>query len=388
MAQDAKQLPTSTTNDSTTSNGVVTGSNIPGPVGVNRKKAKRRAKQAARQAAEKGRKTAGYDSEAHGSPSGQSDNQALASQTRVMRPNVHYPDLDLNHESHYDLTNGDKIYLSEDDEQDYESYSVLHGDTNGNFVDEYVPSGSRKKSKKKKKSKQTQDQHESSGRNLRTEVSGIHPPPPPPPASLQTAAYRPAHRNPKDQIWNTSTQEERERIKDFWLSLGEDDRKSLVKIEKEAVLRKMKEQQKHTCSCTVCGRKRTAIEEELEVLYDAYYEELEQYANHQQVMDDGTFVPSLPGRFGHEKFPEPRLPPLVSPLQDPKRRIHELAEFDDDGVEEEDEYGDGYEDDESDEGSHGPLRGPAADFFTFGNSLTVKGRSACDEAIDSCLTYV
>ena len=39
----------------------------------------------------------------------------------------------------------------------------------------------------------------------------------------------------------------------------------------------MKEQQKHSCSCTVCGRKRTAIEEELEVLYDAYYEELEQY---------------------------------------------------------------------------------------------------------------
>jgi len=43
----------------------------------------------------------------------------------------------------------------------------------------------------------------------------------------------------------------------------------------------MKEQQKHSCTCVVCGRKRVAIEEELEVLYDAYYEELEQYANHQ-----------------------------------------------------------------------------------------------------------
>jgi len=37
----------------------------------------------------------------------------------------------------------------------------------------------------------------------------------------------------------------------------------------------MKEQQRHTCSCSVCGRRRTAIEEELEMLYDAYYEELE-----------------------------------------------------------------------------------------------------------------
>jgi hypothetical protein len=83
----------------------------------------------------------------------------------------------------------------------------------------------------------------------------------------------------RERIWNTSSNEERERIKQYWLSLGEDERKSLVKVEKDAVLKKMKEQQRHSCSCTVCGRKRTAIEEELEVLYDAYYEELEQYAN-------------------------------------------------------------------------------------------------------------
>jgi len=40
----------------------------------------------------------------------------------------------------------------------------------------------------------------------------------------------------------------------------------------------MKEQQKHSCSCPVCGRRRIAIEKELEMLYDAYYEELERYA--------------------------------------------------------------------------------------------------------------
>ena len=59
-----------------------------------------------------------------------------------------------------------------------------------------------------------------------------------------------------NKIWSTSTTEERERIKDFWLGLGEEERRSLVKIEKDTVLRKMKEQQKHSCSCAVCGRKR------------------------------------------------------------------------------------------------------------------------------------
>ncbi|CEJ03382.1 Putative Stress response protein NST1 [Rhizopus microsporus] len=44
----------------------------------------------------------------------------------------------------------------------------------------------------------------------------------------------------------------------------------------------MKEQQKHTCNCSVCGKKSSVIEEELEVLYDAYYEELEKYACRQQ----------------------------------------------------------------------------------------------------------
>ncbi|KAI8089233.1 salt tolerance down-regulator-domain-containing protein [Halteromyces radiatus] len=86
-----------------------------------------------------------------------------------------------------------------------------------------------------------------------------------------------------DEFWSaTSSTEERQKIREFWLQLGEDERRSLVKVEKEAVLRKMKDQQRHGCNCSVCGKKRTAIEDELEVLYDAYYEELEQYANHQQ----------------------------------------------------------------------------------------------------------
>ncbi|KAF9644959.1 hypothetical protein BDM02DRAFT_817602 [Thelephora ganbajun] len=64
--------------------------------------------------------------------------------------------------------------------------------------------------------------------------------------------------SPKNnKIWSTSSTEERERIKEFWLGLGEEERRNLVKVEKEAVLKKMKEQQKHSCSCAVCGRKRS-----------------------------------------------------------------------------------------------------------------------------------
>lgn len=98
------------------------------------------------------------------------------------------------------------------------------------------------------------------------------------------------------KIWSTSSAEERERIKEFWLGLSMKDRQKLVQVEKETVLRKMKEQQKFLCSCAVCGRKRSAIEEELEVLYDAYYDELEEYANHQQrwVSSGGT-IPPPPG---------------------------------------------------------------------------------------------
>lgn len=173
----------------------------------------------------------------------------------------------------------------------------------------------------------------------------------------------------KEKIWNTSSQEERERIKEFWLSLGEEERKSLVKVEKDAVLKKMKEQQKHSCSCTVCGRKRTAIEEELEVLYDAYYEELEQYANHRGENGMGPMLPPPPRRFGElgglqspHALPEARKGPL-------RGRIVEQIGDDEDEYSEE-----GIDEDEYSEEEPPDLPGNhASDFFTFGNSLEVRG---------------
>ena len=195
----------------------------------------------------------------------------------------------------------------------------------------------------------------------------FHPPPPPPPPLDAHASTAMA----KDRIWNTSTAEERERIKEFWLSLEETDRRSLVKVEKEAVLKKMKEQQKHSCSCSVCGRKRNAIEEELEVLYDAYYEELEHYANHQQLsLSDGSSVMPPPSAYDSVMNrlplrPNPRAPTFQ---QAPSTRM--AGSF----VEEDEEDEPPYSDEEISEEDYyppEPSRGPDAEFFQFGSSLTV-----------------
>jgi Salt tolerance down-regulator len=231
------------------------------------------------------------------------------------------------------------------------------------------------KSRKKKRSKKDRAAFhthiEESSTSLSTPSASIMRPPPPPPLGAH-GSPPPTRKASKDPIWNTSTQEERENIKIFWLELGEEERRTLVKVEKDAVLKKMKEQQKHSCSCTVCGRKRTAIEEELEVLYDAYYEELEQYANSNQgSFENGTPIMPPPRLY------QPRLRSLdrhahLQGQHHPSRgRVHELPD-EDDGLEEE------YDEDDDEPYSEDELedettRTAPADFFAFGNSLTVKG---------------
>ncbi|KHN98649.1 stress response protein nst1 [Metarhizium album ARSEF 1941] len=188
----------------------------------------------------------------------------------------------------------------------------------------------------------------------------------------------------RDKIWSTSNHEERERIKEFWLGLGEDERKSLVKVEKDAVLKKMKEQQKHTCSCTVCGRKRTAIEEELEGLYDAYYLELEQFANN----GDGPPILQPPSR-DFPPRPRRRLPSNYTPQQPSRGRIveHVGDEDDEDELEEvysEDEVEDDeYSDDEPPEQYHNPYDRDMTDFLAFGSSLQVKGTQLLESLLSA-----
>lgn len=127
------------------------------------------------------------------------------------------------------------------------------------------------------------------------------------------------------------------------------------------------------------------------MLYDAYYEELEQYANNNQ----GSFDEGAP------IIPPPRLyqPPLRSPGQHtrthgqfhPSRgRVQELPEDDDDF---EDDYDDEDEEEEDEEEDDDELysdeefedeetRAARADFFAFGNSLTVKGE--CTNMLIDC----
>ncbi|CAG9977598.1 unnamed protein product [Clonostachys byssicola] len=287
---------------------------------VNRKKQKRRQKAAAKAAAEQ-QIVNGHTNR--------------SSQSRPSRPEpVDYEDVN-----------------SEDDEG-YE-YEVAHDVTNGH---PQQPLKSKKtKKKKKKKGPSGPDDHDALPSRVRS-------------PGMQARGSGMS----RDKIWSTSNQEERERIKEFWLGLGEDERKSLVKVEKDAVLKKMKEQQKHTCSCTVCGRKRTAIEEELETLYDAYYLELEQFANQGDgppILASTRDFSSHPFRNMHSQYPP------QSPSHG--RIVEHVGEEDDDDLEEvysEDEGDDEeYSDDEPPEEYHNPPDRDVADFLTFGNSLQVKG---------------
>jgi hypothetical protein len=337
-----------------------------GAPAVNRKKQKRRQKLAAKLQSEQPAGPA-----ANGARSSDPEQRLQEVEARLRETGLG-ANLDeaFDDNGQFDPAEGEQYYSEEDGDR----YSGSYGQ-NGSSLNGYAAptSGTGKKSKKKKKSKglppQTSEYvHSHVGTNGLSHNQ----------LSLPPLASTNMPRGPgisKEKIWNTSSAEERERIKEFWLSLGEDERKSLVKVEKDAVLKKMKEQQKHSCSCTVCGRKRTAIEEELEVLYDAYYEELEQYANGQ---GDGRPVPMMapPRRFGALSGLQPpnRLPPAFNGQPSRGRIVEDL------GDEEEEEEGDeeysddeGDEDDYSDEEPEELPRPIASDFFNFGNSLTVQG---------------
>lgn len=347
----ARGLP----NNTTTTTGAATTSVPP----VNRKKQKRRQKQAARLAAEQ-----------HSAPDGYASGDVA---DMVAEDDQH---------SYGDDREIDGVDPSGDEHETDEPTGTHQGFRGPPMTD--GPDGgqntSSQKSKKKNKGKKgragSHNLADGSSTPLST-PSATFSHPPPPHTTLPYGSRYPVRSSKTSSIWNQSSLEERENIRAFWFELREEERRQLVKVEKDAVLKKMKEQQKHSCSCTVCGRKRTAIEEELEVLYDAYYEELEQYANTNQ----GSFDERSP------IIPPPRLyqPPLRSPGQHtsthgqfhPSRgRVQELPEEDDEDLEED------YDEDEEDEDEElysdeeledEETRAARADFFAFGNSLTVKG---------------
>lgn len=330
------------------SNGLITANNPAGPAGINRKKQKRRQKQAAKAAAE------------------QDEALRHAAATNLHASNGHVP-----HSHGGDLPSGGSYpaqdqydedpYYTDEDGQAYDRYdpTLPNGHYPGGHPD---ANGSGKGKKKKKKNKSgIQDPYPNESSNTyppSTSQSHLH-------SMSKSALHSVKYAHDRDRIWNTSTQEERERIKEFWLDLGEEERKSLVKIEKEAVLRKMKEQQKHSCSCTVCGRKRTAIEEELEVLYDAYYDELEQFGT----LQHGPMYAATMKRLkesDRDKLPELQ-EPLHGQIEDVPDDDEDDEEDDEDELYSDEDVYDDYSDEDADR------LGRQADFFNFGNSLTVKG---------------
>lgn len=95
-------------------------------------------------------------------------------------------------------------------------------------------------SKSKKKKKKTKSA------SIATGVNGIEGRP----------VSRTGDNSHRQKIWNTTTAEEKERIKEFWLGLSEQERRNLVRVEKEHVSKRVKEGSKIlNCSCHVCGRK-------------------------------------------------------------------------------------------------------------------------------------
>ena len=76
-----------------------------------------------------------------------------------------------------------------------------------------------------------------------------------PPAKPAAKGKAPAP-GPPAKIWTQASMEDRENIRQFWLTLIEAERRDLLLIEKDTVLRKMKEHHRHMCGCAVCGRKK------------------------------------------------------------------------------------------------------------------------------------
>jgi len=283
---------------------------------------------------------------------------------------------------------GDPINYTYSDEENEFSYDPASQIANGGSVD-YVGEVEQSRGKgKKKKRRDVSAAYD----GVRSEVHGHTSAPQRPayahrtptalaPRAISDDALRTVQRGINNGIWNTSSAEERSSIKAYWLALGEDERKALVKIEKNDVLKKMKDQQKHSCSCTVCGRKRVAIEEELEVLYDAYYQELEQYANHNQhLSENGTPMLPPPRRYSSNSSSRPPLDrPSTGESQRPARGriLHEVEHEEDEGdldEEDEEEYSEEeYDDEEDSADERDNLPASASEFFTFGKSLTVKG---------------
>ena len=339
-------------------------STTPAGASVNRKKQKRRQKQASKAATTQQQNVGSHDA--------QDDYDEAVAPTKQGFSTVPDDEPDSPYEDDY--YPGPEVYdpfdgkrLAGSDEENGYGYEPSFPTANGTSSYRMDDGNQgKKRSKRKNKPKQQATEQELASQNQQLPHQDLHsssawtyaPPPPPPPPAMSDDALRSVHRSiSKDPIWTTSTEEERPKIKSFWLKLVRKQQRGLLRLDKGDVLKKMKEQQKHSCSCSVCGRKRNAIEEELEKLYDAYFQELEGFSR----LNKGARPSFTPRR---QFFPPAR---TDKGIDGSSSRIRELR--DDDQY---DEVDDDLSEDEYDD-EYNVASNAASDLSTFGDSLSVEG---------------
>ena len=134
-----------------------------------------------------------------------------------------------------DIDYGEDPLGYDDEDFDYsddaynDHYAPPHGAASGYDM---PPSATGSKKNVAKKKTSSLHQHSPYNPELLGNDLPPMPNPSPPPAGAMQRMSRPGR---KETIWNTSSQEERQNIKDFWLNLTEEERKSLLKVEKETV---------------------------------------------------------------------------------------------------------------------------------------------------------
>ena len=70
------------------------------------------------------------------------------------------------------------------------------------------------------------------------------------------------------------------KLREFWIALDDEKRKSLVLQEKIILLKLWKEKQRLSCTCKYCELKKSTVEEEIEILYETYYQVLDEYTKY------------------------------------------------------------------------------------------------------------
>lgn len=120
-------------------------------------------------------------------------------------------------------------------------------------------------------------------------------------------------------IWDNSSIEEQENLKNFWESLDEPQKMELVKIDKKSIMEIFKKEAKslnyftnhsntstsngnhgnnqaanqNHCTCSYCGRKTNVIESELENIYDNHFDDIIDFIHEVRDINDLYALPGL-----------------------------------------------------------------------------------------------